>query len=103
MPNQFAVTFERNIETPMRDGIILRADVYRPAAPGQYPVLLARLPYDKTNLALIGIAIDPVRAAGQGYVVMLQDTRGRYASDGTFTCFQDDVDDGYDTVEWAAR
>ncbi len=102
MPNQFAVTFERNIEIPMRDGIILRADVYRPAASGQYPVLVARLPYDKTNLALVGIAIDPPRAAGQGYVVVLQDTRGRCASDGTFTCFQDDVDDGYDTVEWLA-
>jgi putative CocE/NonD family hydrolase len=92
---------ERNVDVPMRDGAILRADVYRPAAPGRYPVLLTRTPYNKARLIMAGSALDPVEGAERGYAVVLQDVRGRYASDGEFNPFFQEIYDGYDTVEWA--
>ena len=81
----------------MRDGVTLRADIYRPRAEGKFPVLLERTPYDKTNEAGFG-----VKGAERGYVVVIQDTRGRYASEGEWYTFKNEADDGYDTVEWAA-
>ena len=91
---------EKDVAVPMRDGTILRADVYRPSGPGPFPVLVVRTPYDKR-----GIKADPYTAAG--YVVVVQDARGRYASDGKFESFlradTHDAMDGYDTVEWAAK
>jgi putative CocE/NonD family hydrolase len=86
----------------MRDGTILRADVYRPATAGRYPVILQRTPYNKSLLAGVVLMLDVVRTASEGYAVVVQDTRGRYASDGEFYTFRDDVLDGYDTVEWCA-
>lgn len=91
------VTFERNVEVVMRDGVKLRADVYRPDEEGQFPVLLQRTPYDKTYGAEFGL-----RAAALGYVVIFEDVRGRYASDGEWYPFRDEPNDGYDTIEWAA-
>ena len=62
----------------MRDGVVLRANVYRPADTGRYPVLLSRQPYNKdVNINLM--YADPVSLAAQGYVVVMQDVRGRYA------------------------
>ena len=81
----------------MRDGVVLRADIYRPDAPGKFPVLLERTPYDKRGSADFGY-----RAAARGYVVVIEDTRGRYASQGEWYPFLHESDDGYDTVEWAA-
>ncbi len=98
----FDITQEINVPVPMRDGTILRADVYRPDAPGEYPVLLCRTPYDKTDQ---GVGQELAR---RGYIAVAQDVRGRYASAGEFrpgfyrADTYDDVD-GYDTVEWAAR
>lgn len=86
----------------MRDGTLLYADVYRPSAPGRYPVLVQRLPYDKELLAQAALLLDPLRAASQGYAVVIQDVRGRYASQGEFYPFLHEMTDGYDTVEWAA-
>jgi len=88
----------------MRDGTALRADVYRPATDGRYPILLCRTPYDKTRE---GYVESGHRLAERGYVVVIQDVRGRYASDGEFrpglySGEHDDAEDGYDTVEWAA-
>src|ERR1700731_2614609 len=81
----------------MRDGVTLRADVYRPKADGKYPVLLGRTPYDKTGTLHFGL-----KAAARGYVVIAQDVRGRFESEGEWYTFRYESQDGYDTVEWAA-
>jgi putative CocE/NonD family hydrolase len=94
------LTIERGVEVKMRDGVVLRADVYRPKADGQFPVLLERTPYDKNNSA--GSNSFASKAAASGYVVIIQDVRGRYTSDGDWYPFLHESDDGYDTVEWAA-
>ncbi len=94
-----SVKFTPNIGIPMRDGVVLRADLFRPDDDAAYPVVLARTPYGK-QLA------DPprpwLRFAAAGYNVVVQDCRGRFASDGVFYPFQDEMNDGYDTVEWVA-
>ncbi len=80
-----------------RDGVTLKADVYRPAGDGPFPVLLQRTPYDKRNaedFALLAIA--------HGFMVVVQDVRGRYTSEGEWYPFKHEIDDGYDTIEWAA-
>jgi len=89
---------------PMRDGVRLAADVYRPARNGavtdeRFPVLLQRTPYDKTGSRLVEQA---KFFASHGYVVVLQDVRGRYRSEGTFTKYIGEGQDGFDTVEWLA-
>jgi uncharacterized protein len=91
------VTVERNVAAKMRDGVTLRADIYRPKADGKFPVLLVRTPYDKTNETNFG-----VKAAARGYVVIAQDVRGRFTSEGEWYTFKNESQDGYDTVEWAA-
>jgi hypothetical protein len=91
-----------NVPARMRDGTTLMSNVYRPAGGGEYPVLLARLPYGK-DLPFDTTYLDPVKAARRGYVVAIQDVRGRYASEGKFTPFVREFEDGYDTVEWAAK
>jgi putative CocE/NonD family hydrolase len=94
---------ERDIAIPMRDGVILRGDVYRPEADSApRPVLLERTPYDKRYYLTSGMPLDPLRAVESGYVVVIQDVRGRFASDGDFYSFVNEADDGYDTVEWCA-
>ena len=95
---QPAVVLEKNVVAHMRDGVTLRADVYRPAVPGRFPVLLQRTPYSK-NPGDDGEAIR--RLAARGFVVVVQDSRGRYTSDGVARP-HDEAEDGYDTVEWAA-
>ncbi len=95
------VVVEKNVPAGMRDGTTLMSNVYRPAGDGEYPVLLARLPYGK-DLPLGTAMVDPVKAAGAGYIVVVQDVRGRYRSMGKFVPFVREYEDGYDTVEWAA-
>jgi len=91
------VIIEYNVRTRMRDGVSLTADIYRPAKPGKFPVLLVRTPYDRKGEA--GMAYD---LAARDYLVIVQDTRGRYGSEGEFYPFRNESQDGYDTVEWAA-
>ena len=93
----YDVIVEREVAARMRDGTVLRADVYRPKADGQFPVLLQRSPYDKHISA--GSAL---RGAARGYVVVIQDVRGRYTSEGEWYPFKYESQDGFDTVEWAA-
>jgi putative CocE/NonD family hydrolase len=95
-PGTLPVTVETDVKVPMRDGVVLVADVYRPRAPGRFPVLLTRTPYDRRHPET-GLFF-----ASHGYVVVLQDPRGRYGSEGEFYPFRDEARDGYDTVEWAA-
>jgi uncharacterized protein len=94
---KYEVTVERNVPAKMRDGVTLRADIYRPKAEGKFPVLLVRTPYDKTQEMGFGL-----RAAARGYIVVAQDVRGRFESEGEWYTFKNESQDGYDTVEWAA-
>jgi len=94
---KYEVTVQRNVAAKMRDGATLRADIYRPKAEGKFPVLLVRTPYDKTGTINFGL-----RAAARGYVVIAQDVRGRFTSEGEWYPFKNESLDGYDTVEWAA-
>jgi putative CocE/NonD family hydrolase len=102
MRQSVRLTVERDVAMPVRDGTVLYGDVYRPEAPGRYPVILLRTPYNKAMPRIAYLQLEPMRAASQGYVVVVQDTRGRFASEGEFYCFRDEADDGYDTVEWCA-
>jgi hypothetical protein len=84
-----------------RDGVVLRADVYRPDGPGRFPVLLSRLPYDKNGRRRPG---DIDVFVEHGYVVIMQDTRGRFASGGgEYEPLVWEAQDGHDAVEWAAQ
>ncbi|HVA68473.1 MAG TPA: CocE/NonD family hydrolase [Candidatus Binataceae bacterium] len=94
---------EKNMEIPMRDGCVLKADLYRPDSPERLPVLLNRTPYDKSFPPITLSTLDAMRAAQAGYNVVTQDCRGRFASQGKFTCFVDEARDGFDTVEWLAK
>jgi uncharacterized protein len=91
------VVVEHDVPAKMRDGIVLKADIYRPKADGKYPVLLERTPYDKTYERTFGM-----KAAARGYVFVVQDVRGRFTSEGEWYPFRHESHDGYDTVEWAA-
>ncbi len=91
------VVVEKNVEARMRDGVILRADVYRPDDAGRYPVLLQRTPYSKNAQ---GARTQFTAMAARGYVVISQDTRGRYTSDGVARP-HDEAQDGFDTIAWA--
>jgi uncharacterized protein len=99
---EFDVEIERNVPVPMRDGTLLRADIYRPSADGRFPVLVERVAYELG--ARVG-AYAPYYAQ-RGYAVVGQNVRGAYASEGELAPFRDDGSgahqDGYDTVEWAA-
>ena len=94
------IIVENEVPVVMRDGITLRANVFRPDAPGQFPGLLLRTPYGKPE----GGYDRYVRA---GYAVVTQDSRGRYTSDGDYVIFTEehtgDAEDGYDSVEWLAE
>jgi putative CocE/NonD family hydrolase len=94
----YEISVERGVPTKMRDGMLLRADVYRPKSDDVFPVLLERTPYNKLSNSDVGYT-----AAARGYIVVIQDTRGRYTSDGEFYPFRYEAQDGYDTVEWAAK
>jgi hypothetical protein len=82
----------------MRDGVLLRADVLLPSADGKFPALIYRTPYGK-HLALREYKTFE-KAVAHGYAVVVQDVRGRYASDGEFVAYQNEGRDGYDTIEW---
>jgi len=99
-----AVRFEHDLMIPMRDGVRLATDIYRPTRNGKpveepLPVLLQRTPYDKNGERLVAAAEFFAR---HGYVVALQDHRGLYASEGTFTKYIGEGQDGYDTIEYLA-
>jgi hypothetical protein len=84
----------------MRDGVVLRAQVLRPAGPGPFPTLVYRTPYGAHAAIDDYTTFD--RAVERGYAVVVQDVRGRYRSEGEFRPYEHDGKDGYDTIEWAA-
>ena len=86
---------------PMRDGVVLRADVRLPSGKGPFPVLVYRTPYGEKNAQREYTTFQ--HAVERGYAVVVQDVRGRYGSDGVFAPYQNEGRDGYDTIEWAAK
>jgi uncharacterized protein len=91
---------EKNVAIPMRDGVVLRADVLRPAESGRVPVLVYRTPYGKDAAQKEYTTFR--HAVERGYAVVIVDVRGRYHSDGEFRPYENEGRDGYDTIEWAA-
>jgi uncharacterized protein len=91
------IVIERNVAMKTRDGVTLKADVYRPAGDGTFPVLVERTPYNKD-----GGGDFSRKAVARGFMVVIQDVRGRYTSEGEWYTFKHEMNDGYDTVEWAA-
>jgi putative CocE/NonD family hydrolase len=94
------IRIELDVPATMRDGTVLRANVFRPVGEGPFPVLVTRHPYDK-NLFESGY-LDFKTLVRAGYIVVSQDTRGRFTSDGEWLPWKYEREDGYDTVEWAA-
>lgn len=99
---RYPVVVDSDVEATMEDGTVLRSTVYRPDAPGQsFPVLLTRTPYGR-DLAVNSAYFNPLTVAATGYVVVMQDCRGRFGSGGTFVPSVHEESDGATTVEWAA-
>ncbi len=96
------IKIDCNVPVTMRDGVILYADVYRPDDNEKHPIILERIPYDKSNVGFYPL-FDPIRAAKNGYAAIYQDCRGSMISGGEYEPFGlNEHYDGYDTVEWAA-
>jgi uncharacterized protein len=100
-PRYRDITVERNVPFRLADGTTLLSDLYRPSTPGRYPALILRLPYNK-NAAQAYTYLHPIWYARHGYLVIIQDSRGRWHSEGNFYPLRDEARDGYETVEWAA-
>ena len=93
------VEIATNVRVAMRDGAVLRADVYRPRVDRRLPALLLRIPYNK-ELAQSYVYAHPLWYARQGFAVVVQDVRGRYRSDGAFYPLRQEADDAVDTLAW---
>jgi putative CocE/NonD family hydrolase len=96
---EYEVLVSKNVMVPMRDGVRLATDIYRPAhngvpVEGKFPVVLERTPYNKDGFSFHEGYVR------EGYIVVVQDTRGRYASEGRWRLLADDVNDGFDTAKW---
>ena len=98
-PVAYDFTVKYNVLTPMRDGVRLAMDLLIPDGDGPFPVILERTPYDKNNSRNAGTE----DYARRGYVVALQDCRGRFNSDDDFDPYRQEHNDGFDTVEWLAE
>jgi uncharacterized protein len=92
----YRVIEELDVKIPMHDGVRLSANIYRPDAAGKFPVLLMRTPYGNGGAG----NAEANYGASRGYVVVIQDTRGRYESEGIFDAMQPEALDGYDTQQW---
>ena len=97
-----SVNFEENVKILMRDDIVTYCDVFKPSGSGKHPVLLMRTPYDKSASMSRTMIIDAITAASDGYAVVIQDVRGRHSSSGDFYTFHNEIDDGFDSIDWAA-
>jgi len=95
-----AIKIEKGVMAAMRDGVRLSTNIFRPDTPEKVPVILIRTPYNKERYS--ERADFPSLAARRGYAVVIQDVRGMYGSEGEFIPYFNDINDGYDSVEWAA-
>ena len=100
-PPRNDIRVENRVPVPMRDGVTLYSDVYLPVGAGKYPVLVSRTPYSTERYPSSYAAA--VYFARRGYVFVYQDVRGRHEEEGKWEPFRDDIEDGYDTIEWAAK
>lgn len=97
------IGIERNVAIPMPDGAVLMADIYRTLDDDASPALLERTPYSKSNGRYVGgLLLNPVEAVERGYAVVVQDVRGRFASEGDWEPFVNEGADGAATVDWIA-
>jgi putative CocE/NonD family hydrolase len=99
-PVSHQIRVDSNVPVVMRDGVKLYADVYRPVDTAKFPVLVVRTPYGKQRE---GIHENLIGFARRGYVIVVQDVRGRFESEGRWDPFRYEAGDGFDTVEWAAK
>ncbi|MBI5117188.1 CocE/NonD family hydrolase [Candidatus Poribacteria bacterium] len=99
---EYSVTADKDVMIPMSDGVRLAADIYHPRTPGRYPAIVVRTPYGKGNpqhkYEFAGRLF-----ASQGFVCLIQDVRGKYASEGEYYPYVNEGRDGHDTFEWAGR
>lgn len=96
---EYRVIVEMDVKVTMRDGIRLSANIFRPDHPGEFPALLMRTPYSNG-----GVKNPEGRSlAKRGYAVVIQDTRGRFESEGVFDAMQPEKLDGYDTQQWVGQ
>jgi putative CocE/NonD family hydrolase len=97
------IEVQTNVEMKTRDGLVLRADVYRPGGPGRRPAILVRTPYQKDGFGRTQCALQAFTAVAEGFAFVIQDVRGRHASEGDYSPIgPTEGDDGYDAVEWVA-
>lgn len=94
------ITVERDVPARMRNGVVLYADIYRPSSQGRFPALLRRTPYNKADESLSAMTRAVVR---RGYVVVIQDVRGQFRSEEKFQPYLQEINDGYDSIEWVAK
>lgn len=97
-----SLVIEKNFQVPMRDGVSLATDVYRPSGDARHPVVLLRMPYNKEIPVLLFLSGDILRIAQAGYAVVVQDCRGTFQSEGTFSPYFQEAEDGADAIAWAA-
>ncbi len=97
------IHLETNLRIPMRDGVGLAGDLYLPQTGTPVAALVERTPYDKGRAQARNFALEARRAAEAGFAVLVQDTRGRFSSGGTFRPFFHEARDGADTLDWVAR
>ena len=96
------ISIDKNVTIPMRDGVRLCANIYRPKADGKFPVVLIRLPYGKDEYYCWMPAVGKFYAR-KGYACVVQDVRGKFSSEGEFSPLINEIDDGYDTLDWIAK
>ena len=95
-PPQYEIRSERNVMVPMRDGVKLATDIWFPVGVKEkLPVILVRTPYMKDGHPTVRFVL-------YGYIVVVQDVRGKFNSEGIFTYLANDAEDGYDTITWIA-
>ncbi len=96
---RFAVRLDHNVRVRMRDGVELSTDLYLPDAPGRYPTVLSRTPYNNTGADAFASGR---WYAERGYAYVTQDVRGKYDSDGKYVLYAHEAQDGLDTLAWIA-
>ena len=94
------INVEFDVPVPMRDGAVLKANIFSPSGEGPFPVLVERTPYDKN--APLAMGFEVLDAARAGYIVVRTDTRGSASSEGEWLPWKHEREDGYDTIEWAS-
>jgi hypothetical protein len=102
-PPAYKVRVEKDVMIPMRDGARLAADIYFPAGLEKAPVILIRTPYGKSQKLVLGRNNMPELLARRGFILIMQDVRGRFRSEGEFYPFVHDGPDGMDTIAWIGR